>query len=73
MSTDIDFRDVTIEGSPVIYRHKLGQYQLLVTRGGKVYSMTTSWEPALLFEMEMLDAMVASTRPQLVTTNPKEH
>ena len=74
MSTDIDFDSVTIEGSRVIFRRKLGQYQLLVCQSGKVYSMTTNWSPALLFSFDTLgEHFGPDARPRLVATNQQEH
>ena len=54
MSIDINFDGVSVNGSPVIFRKKLGQYQLLVCKNGFVYSMTTSWGPKVLFSMDTL-------------------
>ena len=54
MNINITFDGVSIAGSPVIFRRKLGQFQLLVCKDGMVYSMTTSWSPALLFSVDSL-------------------
>ena len=71
---------VTIEGSPIIFRRKLGQYQLLVCASGRVYSMTTSWEAEILFDFDSLptepadiEAVAKSFEGGIEPANSQEH